>query len=196
MASGLLRIESAGEVQANPESVVTAMNPLVAPAPGAAKTTPHQQALRFRLRLLQADVSNFFLLQYSQVDGFLVTAKNSGTHWFKFMLSCAIAAQHGLAPPEHSNGREGDAIIGHPRWPRRYPQLPRIGSSHNIPSRAFICPVLRRILPYRPTIVLVRDIHQAMLSNFLKWRDKYGVTLSEYVQGDASGRRYVADAWW
>lgn len=150
----------------------------------------------FALAQLRADVSNFYLLHYRGCDGFLVTGKNSGTHWLKYMLSCAIAAQHGVAPPERSNGREGDAIIGHPRHPRRYQQLPRLGSSHNLPSRAFVLPGLRHILPTRPTVVLVRGIHEAMLSNYLKWRATYGVDLATYVQGDPWGRRYVADAWW
>ena len=153
-------------------------------------------SLPFALAQLRADVSNFFLLHYSGCDGFLVTGKNSGTHWLKYMLSCAITAQYGVAPPERSNGREGDAIIGHPRHPRRYQQLPRLGSSHNLPSRAFVLPGLRNLLPTRPTVVLVRDIHDAMLSNYLKWREKYQVDLPEYVRGDPWGRRYVADAWW
>lgn len=153
-------------------------------------------ALPFALAQLRADVSNFALLHYSGCDGFLVTAKNSGTHWLKYMLSCAIAAQYGVAPPERTNGPESDTIIGHPRRPRRYAQLPRIGSSHNLPSRAFVLPVLRDVLPTRPTVILVRDIRDAMLSNYLKWRQQYGVDLSTYVRGDPFGRRYVADVWW
>ena len=36
--------------------------------------------LQFFKRVLCADLSNFFLLQYRGVDGFLITGKNSGTH--------------------------------------------------------------------------------------------------------------------
>ena len=49
------------------------------------------QHLQFLVRIVQADVSNFFLYQYRDVDAFLITGKNSGTHWLKFMLSCALA---------------------------------------------------------------------------------------------------------
>ena len=50
------------------------------------------QRLQFLLQIAQADVSNFFLYQYRDVDAFLITGKNSGTHWLKFMLSCARQA--------------------------------------------------------------------------------------------------------
>jgi len=153
-------------------------------------------SLPFALACVHADLSNFFLLQYSRCDGFLVTGKNSGTHWLRYMLSCAIAAQFGVDPPPRANGRESETIIGNPRRRPRYRQLPRLGSTHNLPSRTFVWPGTRHLLPIRPTVVLVRDPREAMLSNYLKWRHDYGVSLSEYVRGDPWGRRYVADVWW
>lgn len=153
------------------------------------------QRFQFLVRILQADVSNFFLLQYRDVDGFLITGKNSGTHWLKFMLSCAIAEQYGVPPPLLSSGREADRIIGHPRWPQRA-RVPRIGSSHTIPSIAFTWSWLTWLLPHPPVVVLVRDIEQAMRSNFVKWRKRYGASQAEYAHGDPLGRRYVADIWW
>jgi hypothetical protein len=144
--------------------------------------------------VLRADLANFFLFQYRAVDGFLITGKNSGTHWVKFMLSCAIAAQHGVEPPRFSSGREGDAIIAHPRWAPRHDNIPRIGSSHTIPSAAFAWR-LKWLRP-KPTVVLVRDIPAALLSNYVKWRAQYGVGLSEFLRGAPGGKRFVADIWW
>ncbi len=153
------------------------------------------QNMQFFVRVLRADMANFFLLQYRGVDGFLVTGKNSGTHWLKFMLSCAIAQQFDVAPPSRSSGREADRIISHPKW--RGPALvPWIGSSHTIPSIAFAWRWLIRLLPHPPVVVLVRDIEAAMRSNYSKWRKRYGGTTAAYVRGDPSGRRYVADLWW
>jgi hypothetical protein len=149
---------------------------------------------RFAVRVLRADLANFFLLQYRTCDAFLITGKNSGTHWVKFMLSCAIARQYGVPPPARSSGREGDAIIGHPRWPSVHPGLPRIGSSHSIPSVAFSWRLAG--LDHAPVVVLVRDIRDALASNYVKWRERYGVPFSQYLAGDPSGRRFVADVWW
>ncbi len=152
--------------------------------------------LVFAVRVLRADFANFFLLQYRGVDGFLITGKNSGTHWLKFMLSCALAEQFGVAPPPRSSGRAADDIISHPRWPRRYRQLPRLGSSHTIPSIAFSWAWLAWLLRHPPVVVLVRDIDAAMRSNYVKWRHRYGASSAVYVRGDPSGRRFIADVWW
>lgn len=155
---------------------------------------PVGEPLRFAIRVLRADLANFFLFQHRDVHAFLITGKNSGTHWVKFMLSVAIARQFGVSPPFYASGPAADAIIGHPRWPSTYPGLPRIGSSHTIPSRAFGWRT--RLLDHPPVVVFVRDIRQAMLSNFVKWQQHYGGTLAEYVRGDPLGRRHVADIWW
>ncbi len=151
--------------------------------------------LLFRVRVLRADLGNFFFVQHRNVDGFIVTGKNSGSHWLKFMLSAGLAAKHGLPLPAHSTGQDAEAIIGHPARPRRYPGIPRIGTTHTIPS------ALQRFIPRalvrRPPIVLmVRAIDAAMLSNYTKWHAQYNAPLADYVRGDPFGRRFVADIWW
>ena len=163
---------------------------------GGAAFRPHasRQGLAFAVQVVRADLANFFLLHHRHANGFLITGKNSGTHWLKYMLSAALAQDWGVEPPALASGREQDAIISHPKWPAKYPGKPRIGSSHTIPSVAFALPGLCRLLPYRPTVVLVRDIREAMLSNYLKWN--YGESLSDYAEGAPGGRKYVADAWW
>lgn len=163
-----------------------------APRPASLRQTGEH--LRFAIRVLRADLANFFLFQHRDVDAFLITGKNSGTHWLKFMLSVAIAEQCGVPAPRYASGPAADAIIGHPRWPSVHPGLPRIGSSHTIPSCAFAWRL--RLLDHPPVVVFVRDIRQAMLSNFVKWQQHYGGTLADYVRGDPLGRRHVADVWW
>ena len=162
-----------------------------------AEFRPHarRQALEFAVQVARADLANFFMLHHRHLHGYMVTAKNSGTHWLKYMLSCALAHDWGVEPPAQTSGPEGDAIIGHPRWKPKYPDKPRIGSSHTITSIAFGLPVLHStVLRARPTVVLVRDIREAMLSNYLKWN--YGVPFADYVEGKPGGRKYIADAWW
>lgn len=152
--------------------------------------------LLFWVRVIRADLGNFFMLQYRGVDGFLITGKNSGTHWLKYMLSCGIAHQYGVPAPTRTSGPDADAIIGHPREERRHYELPRFGSSHTIPSAAFSWRLLSPLLLRAPVVLLVRDIQDAMLSNYVKWQDSYGVPFDTYAEGDPSARRFVADIWW
>lgn len=150
-------------------------------------------------RTTRLDMSNFHLVHHRHVDGILASAKNSGTHWLKYMLSHAIANQYGVEPPEHSSGPAWDDIIGNPRVPPRYDHLPRITSTHTIPSRLITLPVARRMVTIPPVVVLVRDIREALISNYVKWQGlgHHGdATFAEFVRGDVSGKRYVADTWW
>jgi hypothetical protein len=147
-------------------------------------------------RALHIDLNNFFLLQYRRVDGYMITAKNSGTHWLKFMLSHAMAEEFGLPPPAHSSGASSEDFIGHPKWPRKYAQTPRIGSSHNLPSSVLSNPTLFHALGLPPIVVLVRDPKEALLSSYVKWRHETGFTLADYVMARPHGKRRIADIWW
>lgn len=165
-------------------------NDSAAPDVSWAKAQLDRQALRTTL-------SNFHTLSHGKVvDGFLASAKNSGTHWVKFMLSNAMAAQWGKPPPARTTGEAADDFIGPAKTKRRYPDLPNIGRTHTIPSALLTGGIGKAVAPLKPTVVLVRDIRQAMLSNYVKWRDDYGVSLSEYVRGAPEGKRYIADVWW
>ncbi|HYE47161.1 MAG TPA: hypothetical protein VEA44_15470 [Caulobacter sp.] len=156
------------------------------------------EARRLAGRDLENDLTSFHLVKYgSRVDGFLATAKNSGTHWLRYMASHAIAHHLGLPPPTHSSGPDSDVFIGHPKHPRAHARAPRIGSSHNIPSR-LIGPLAKAgLVRLPPTVVLVRDIRQALLSYYVKWKDEYPLgTLAEYLRRPAPGVRRIDDAWW
>ena len=155
--------------------------------------------MRAAIRTTKLDLGNFHLVHHRHVDGILASAKNSGTHWLKYMLSHAIANQYGVEPPAHSSGPAWDDIIGNPRVPPRYDHLPRITSTHTIPSRIITLPIARRLMNIPPVVVLVRDIRDALISNYVKWhgRGAHGqASFNEFVQGDVQGKRYVADTWW
>ena len=149
---------------------------------------------RFALHCLNRDWTNFALLRYRDFDGFLVTGQNSGTQWLKYMLSLAMAAEYGVAPPQFFNNASSNDIIGHPKHKRKYPQLPRIASAHSIPHAAL--PMLYGTMKFPPYVVLVRDMREALISNYAKWRERYQVPFDVYVAGDPSGEKYVCDAWW
>ncbi len=148
------------------------------------------------LRDRRVDVSNFFLYEFRNVSGFLITGKNSGTHWLKYMLSCAIADEWAVSPPAFSSGEMAHDIIGNPRTTRPPPGVPRIASSHTIPSIAFTWPWLNRLLKHPPVVVLVRDIEEALISHYVKWQHDYGVSFDDYLRGDPTARRFKADIWW
>jgi hypothetical protein len=128
------------------------------------------------------------------VDGFLVSAKNSGTHWLRYMLSTAIASRYGGEPPAYASGPSSDAFIGHPKWSARTGATPRIGSSHNIPSAAVWWLGERRFFALPPTVVLVRDIRDALVSSHVKWAADIRAPLRDYVRRAVPGK--VADVWW
>lgn len=39
----------------------------------------------------------------------------------------------------------------------------------------------------------MRDV---LVSNYEKYKDRYGLSFSEYLRGDPSGHRYLIDIWW
>ena len=147
-------------------------------------------------RALLIDLSNFHLVQYRGVSGFLVSGKNSGTHWLRYMLSHAMAQRYGLSPPAYSSGRESEDFVGHPRWTRKHPELPFIASSHNLPSSMLSWGWMRWLFDLPPVVVLVRDPKEAMLSHFVKWRDVLGLSLHDYICNQSTKRKQLADGWW
>jgi hypothetical protein len=154
----------------------------------------------FGLSLLAADVrddlSRFHLLHYrDRVDGFLISGHNSGTHWLRFMLSAAIAHRLALPRPAYSSGPQSDVYIGHARHRRKFPQAPRIGSSHHMPSRLVALLGAVRCARLPPVVLLVRHIPDSLISYFFKWRDiKELGSLPSFV-GRAPSAQGV-DLWW
>ncbi|THD62014.1 sulfotransferase [Phenylobacterium sp.] len=154
----------------------------------------------YRLPLLAADVrddlSRFHLLHYAdRVDGFLISGHNSGTHWLRFMLSHAVAHHLQLPPPAYSSGPQSDVYIGHARHKRTFPQAPKIGSSHHMPSRLVALLGAMRIIRLPPVVLLVRRIPDSLLSYFFKWREAKALgPLSDYVARQPSAQG--VDLWW
>ena len=154
----------------------------------------------YGLSLLAADVrddfSRFHLLHYgASVDGFLVSGHNSGTHWLRFMLSTAIAHNLDLPPPAHSSGEQSDVFIGNAKHRQKFPQAPKIGSSHHMPSRLIALLGAANLIRLPPVVVLVRSIPDSLLSYFFKWRDAKALgALDDYV---ARGPTPLGvDLWW
>jgi Sulfotransferase family len=154
----------------------------------------------FGFSLLAADVrddlSRFHLLHYGgRVDGFLVSGHNSGTHWLRFMLSAAIAHRLALPRPAYSSGPQSDVFIGNARHRRTFPQAPRIGSSHHMPSRLVALLGALRCTRLQPVVLLVRHIPDSLISYFFKWRGTKELgALDEFLS--RAPRARGVDLWW
>ncbi len=156
----------------------------------------HEYGLSLLAADVRDDLSRFHLLHYGdRVDGFLISGHNSGTHWLRFMLSAAIASRLDLPRPAYSSGPESDVYIGHARHRRRFPQAPKIGSSHHMPSRLIALLGALRIVRLPPVVLLVRHIPDSLLSYFFKWREaKQLGELDSYVA--RRPRAQGVDIWW
>ena len=134
------------------------------------------------------DIFNFSMFRNRNFDGFMVSGFQSGTQWIKWMLSQTIAAQWGVAPPQYYDNESSNDIIGHPKHKKIYPELPRIASSHNVPSAIMDWPISRALFRFPPYIVVVRDLRQVMLSHYAKhgpkYRENYGTSFTEYLHSD------------
>lgn len=176
------------------DPVGRAMQSIVPKAIGPTNVPTTGADWRFALHCANREWTNFALLRHRGFQGFLVTGQNSGTQWLKFMLSLAIAAEYGVEPPKYFNNASSNDIVGHPKHARKYPHLPRLASAHSIPHA--MLPVLYGRMQFPPYVVLVRDMRDALISNYAKWQTRYQVPFDVYVAGDPAGARYVCDAWW
>jgi hypothetical protein len=111
------------------------------------------------------------------------------------MLSAAIAHRLDLPRPAYSSGPQSDLYIGHARHRRRFPQAPKIGSCHHMPSRLVALLGALRIIRLPPVVLLVRHIPDSLLSYFFKWRETKGLgRLDDYLAREPSAQG--VDLWW
>ncbi|MGE0485053.1 MAG: sulfotransferase domain-containing protein [Gammaproteobacteria bacterium] len=166
------------------------------PRGGEAATNARVPALSpaaFRRHALRRASGNFSLLKHRHCVGQLVSMHQAGTHWLKFMLANALSYQYGTPPPRYNHAND---IIGGPRDPIVYPQLPRLLSSHSLPHPAMAWGWLHDRLRLPPYVVLVRDLRDSLVSNYAKWRERYGVSFTTYIAGEQRAKRYNSDIWW
>lgn len=152
-----------------------------------------QQIFRFHFHAWRRGLGNFALLSQRHCVGQIASMHQSGTHWLKFMLANALSYQYGTPPPAYNHAND---IIGGPRDPIVYPVLPRLISSHSMPHPLLTHACMQRRFRLPRYLVLVRDLRASLASNYVKWRQRYGVDFSTYLRGDVSGRGYNSDIWW
>ncbi len=91
---------------------------------------PTSDELRFRARSLNRGLFNLTTLRHRHFDGIVAGMQHGGSHWVKYMLGLTLAKIHDLTPPSHLLD---NSIVGHPKSPPLYPQIPQIVTTHSIP---------------------------------------------------------------
>ncbi len=150
----------------------------------------------FRRFCLNRDSFALAMLKYRNFDGFFVSGQNSGTQWVKWMMSHALAHHYNVTPPRYFDNKSSNDIIGHPRHPQLYPQIPHIVSTHSVAPYVLGSKLVRKLFPLPHYALLVRDIRPFLISHYEKWRFKYKVSFSQYIAGDPQANAYYGDVWW
>ena len=154
---------------------------------------PTMEAALFKYHVWRRAWSNFSLIKHRHCDGHIVSMHQAGTHWLKFLLASAIAHDYGIPGPRYNHAND---IIGGPKDPATYPQIPRVISSHSIPHYCLRFRSAHWFLSLPRYVVLVRDMRFSLVSNFAKWQERYGEPFSVFLAGDPAGHRYNSDIWW
>lgn len=151
--------------------------------------------VKFQLHTWGKELSNLNWLKSRGFQGHLVTGKNSGTHWVKYMLCLALAEHFEVEPPEYFNAEATNAFIGNPKNVKTLEGLPKLISSHSIPGVGYgFGPV--RPGRYPPAMVLVRDLRDVLISHYEKWKDTYELSWSEYLRTPWDQKGIRCDIWW
>ena len=150
----------------------------------------------YRTKVLNENWTNFSVLRHGAFDGVLVTSKNSGTHWLKYMLAVALAETHGLPPPEYFSENAVRPYIGWPKDKPVYPELPRLAFSHTIPHRLADWSWARGMAGLPPYVLAVRHPMSILASHHAKWEYDIQVDWLTYLEGDPAGSRYRCDLYW
>ncbi len=153
-------------------------------------------SLAFAWKSLNENWTNFSVLRHSAFDGFLVTSKNSGTHWVKYMFAVALADTYGVPRPEYFSDDAVRPFIGWPKDAPTHPELPRLAFSHTIPHRLMDWRWSRDLSKGPPYALCIRHPMSILASHFAKWEDELKIDWLTYLKGDPSGARYRCDLYW
>src|SRR5262245_25276904 len=110
--------------------------------------------LTYASRYLRHDLFRLSVFWHRHAHGHIVTGQQSGSHWINNLLAHVIATEFKIPPLRHIDDR---LIIGHPRVPRTYPQVPRLVWTHHAPSPLVHLGPMRRLFKFPKYVLLLRD---------------------------------------
>ncbi|MEM6901144.1 MAG: sulfotransferase domain-containing protein [Pseudomonadota bacterium] len=140
--------------------------------------------------------TNFSVRRHFAFDGMLVTSKNSGTHWIKYMLAVALADHHGVPEPQYFSEQAVRPYIGWPKDKPTFPELPRLAFSHTIPHRLMDWAIARQHAGLPKYVLAIRHPMAILASHYAKWSHELDVDWITFLKGDPSGQRYRCDIYW
>ena len=150
----------------------------------------------YRAKVFNESWTNFSVLRHGRFDGMLVTSKNSGTHWLKYMLAVALAETYGIAHPPYFSENAVRPYIGWPKDDVTFPQLPRLAFSHTIPHHLAEWGWARSMASLPPYVLAVRHPMSILASHHAKWEYDIKVDWLTYLKGDPGGSKYRCDLYW
>ena len=150
----------------------------------------------YKSRVRNDNWSNFSVLRHGKFDGFLVTSKNSGTHWVKYMLAVALAETYRVEPPEYFSENAVRPYIGWPKDAVTFEQLPRLAFSHTIPHRLMDWRWARSLAGFPPYVLCIRHPMSILASHHAKWAYDIQVDWETYLRGDPGGKQFRCDLFW
>jgi hypothetical protein len=142
--------------------------------------------------VLERDLFKLSLLRYRRFDGYFASMHQAGNHWLRHIFGLILAHEYGVPEPSHINDLR---VIGGILNTTQIAGIPVLAFSHRIPSRLVHSAPFRVALRFPRTVLIVRDLRAALVSNYERFKDQYGVSFSEYVRGDLNGRRFNCDIW-
>jgi hypothetical protein len=152
--------------------------------------------MSYEARVWNDNWMNFSVLRHGGFDGFLVTSKNSGTHWMMYMLSVALSDTFGVQRPKYFSENALRPYLGFPTDAPVFPELPRLARSHTIPHRLADWDLARNLARLPPYVLGVRHPMSILASHHAKWEYDIQVDWLEYLRGDPDGKRFRCDLYW
>ncbi len=149
---------------------------------------------------LTRDLTNLSLVRHRHSDGHLISMHQSGTHWLRNMLSMAMSRVYKLPAPEYIQNND---FISSPQKASKYPQIPRIVSSHQIPSPLITNRVAQAFIQLPDYVLLMRDPRVIAASHYRRFETRYCIAFSDYLRADvkllrqnSTKRKFDKDIWW
>ena len=148
--------------------------------------------LRLIARSLNRGLFNPPTLRHRNCDGLIAGMQQSGNHWLKYMLGLTLAKLYNLAPPSHL---ADNSLVGHPKKPPIYPQIPQIVTTHSIPHYLLRSRMLLRLVHFPKYLIAVRDVRDALVAAYEKHKGDFDVDFATYLRGHVRGKKYKYDIW-
>ena len=136
---------------------------------------------------------NTTMLRRRAFDGHIVSMNQAGSHWLKFMLSNLLALHYDLPKPDHI---QSDAIVGHPKSPPKYGDVPRIVHSHSLPHALLMSRALADYIDRPLYVVLVRDPRKSLISQYERFKEYYvDIDFDAFLRVHPAGKKVVTHGW-